>query len=278
VLGFLLANKTAAPVLQTGPEILAGAATNPSMQALLGLRTACPPQYAPHVEVVTAAGVVVTGALKGVDPRGHVVIDSGFGRQQTLAMDEPLRAVRHQMDTDGDLHTALVTVFDVATRVTDPWQLQAFAGKTLTIETFDVEHQTLAAAAKKGDVSGSPMQITGANADGLLVAGGSVLKEDWQIASIAITQPAYSYKKDGQRLADVGTALARGTAVDVTLPGGRSLSGTFLGVVTDAEGSDYVVVEQKNGVRQALRELVDVKAEATTRQLWQHPDYATVYG
>lgn len=277
VLGFLLAQKSA-PALEVGPAIMAGASNNPSMEALLALRVACPPQYAPHVEVVTAAGAVITGALKGVDANGHAVIDSGLGRQQRLAMDEPLRAVRHQMDTDGDLHTALVTVFDAATRVTDPWQLQAFAGKTLTIETFDVEHQTLAAAAKRGDVSGSPMQITGGNADGLLVAGGSVLKADWQIASIAISQPAYSYKKDGQRLADVGTGIARGTAVDVTLPGGRSLRGTFLGVAKDAEGSDYVVVEQKNGVRQALREVVDVKADATTRQLWQHPDYASVYG
>jgi len=277
VLGFLLANK-AAPVLQTGPEILAKAGDNASMQALLQLRVNCPPQYSPHVEVTRADGSTVSGSVKGVGDDG-VVVDTGFGKKVTIPADEALQVVRHQMDTDGDLHTALVSVFDAAARVSDPWKLAAFAGKTLSIETFGAEHATLSVAAKKGDVSASPVQIAGANAEGLQTRdGGVLLKEDWQISRIAIDQPAYSYKKDGMHLGDVGKALAAGTAVDVTLPGGRSLSGTFLGVAKDAEGSDYVVVQQRNGARQALRDVVDVKAEATTRQLWQHPDYAAVYG
>ena len=278
VLGFLLANKSA-PILQTGPEILAKAGDNASMQALLQLRVNCPPQYSPLVELTRKDGSTVTGSLKGVSDDGHVVIDTGFGKKVNVPADEALQSVRHQMDTDGDLHTALVSVFDAASRVSDPWKLAAFAGKTLSIETFGAEHATLSVAAKKGDVSASPLKIAGANAEGLQVKdGGVLLKEDWQIAKIAIEQPAYSYKKDGMHLADVGKALAAGTAVDVVLPGGRSVSGTFLGVARDAEGSDYVVVQQKNGQRQALRDVVDVKSSAVTRELWKHPDYSAVYG
>ena len=278
VLGFLLTHKSA-PVLRTDAEILGKALDNASIRALLELRVNCPPQYSPHVELTRADGSVVVGAVKGVSDDGHVVVDTGFGNKLSIPLSEPLSLVRHQMDTDGDLHTALVSVFAASAHVSDPWQLAAFAGKSLSIETFGAEHATLSVAAKKGDVSASAFVVAGATPEGLALKGDGVLhKEDWQIAKVAIDQPAYSYKNDGMRLADVGTALAAGTAVDVTLPGGRSLSGTLLGVATDAEGSDYVVVQQKNGSRHALRDVVDVKAAATTRELWRHPDYTAVYG
>lgn len=278
VLGFLLTQKNA-PILAVGPEILDGAAkSNPSMAALLQLRVACPPQYSPHVEVTRADGSVVAGSVKGVDG-DHVVVDTGFGKKVSIPLAEQLAQVRHQMDTDGDLHTALVSVFDKAARVDDPWQLSAFSGQQLSIETYGAEHASLAVAAKKGDVSASPFVVGKSTPEGLALKGDGMLhKEDWSIAKITVEQPGYSYKKDGMHLGDVGKAIAAGTAIDVALPGGRTLSGTFLGMAKDSEGSDYVVLQQRNGVKQALRDVVDVRAEPTTRELWRHPDYNTVYG
>lgn len=277
VLGFRLAQLAQVP-LHTDASILEHAGNNPSMKALLQLRVNCPEVYAPHVEVVRADGSTVAGSVKGVNAKQQLVIDTGFGKSTTLPMNEALQSVRHQMDTDGDLHTALVSVFNKATHVSDPWQLQGFAGKTLTIETFDAEYKTLAAAAKKGDVSSSRVDVAGANAEGIaLTDGGTLLKEHWQIAKITVDQPAYSYKKDGMRLSDVGKAIAPGTEVTVKLPGNaRDLVGTFVGVAKDAEGSDYVVVSQGN-TRHALRDVVDVTSKPVTHELWRHDDYSSVY-
>jgi hypothetical protein len=279
VLGFLL-NKQA-EVLATGADIVARAGANPSLRALLAVRAQCPPQYAPVVEVVRADGSVVNGSVKGVGEDGHVVVDTGFGRQQRIPLDERLSSVRHQMDTDGDLHTALVTVFDQAAVVVDPWQLQGFVGKTLNVETFDAEHPSLAVAAKKGDVSGRPLALTGVSSEGLQQQGGTLLKEHWSIAKVTLEQPAYSYKKDGSRLSDVGNAIAAGTRVDVDVSvgrGGRTIGGVFRGMAKDAEGGDYLVVEADNGVRHAFASVVDVRAAAASLPLWQHADYASVYG
>jgi hypothetical protein len=277
VLGFRLAQMAEVP-LHKDESILAHAANNPSMKALLQLRVNCPEQYAPHVEVVRADGSTVAGSVKGVNAKQQLVIDTGFGKTTALPMSETLQAVRHQMDTDGDLHTALVSVFNTASHVSDPWQLQGFAGKALNIETFDAEHTTLAAAAKKGDVSSGRFNVAGANAEGIaLTDGGTLLKEHWQIAKITVDQPAYSYKADGMRLSDVGTALAPGTEVTVKLPGNkRDLVGTFVGVAKDAEGSDYIVVSQGN-TRHALRDVVDVTSKPVTHELWRHDDYSSVY-
>lgn len=278
VLGFLLAHK-AAPALHTGDEIVAKAGDNASMQALLQLRVNCPPQYAPQAEITRADGSVVSGAIKGLSDDGRVVVDIGFGKKVNIPVNEQLGLVRHQMDTDGDLHTALVSVFDAALHVTDPWKLDGYVGKQLSIETFGAEHASLSVAAKKGDVSASPFVVASSTAEGLqLKDDGQLLKEHWSIAKVTIEQPAYSYKQDGMRLGDVGKALAAGTVVEVVLPGGRSLSGTFVGVAKDSEGSEYVVVQQRNGSKHALRDVVDVKSAAVSRELYKHPDYSAVYG
>ena len=269
VLGFLLQAKSVP--LAVGPEIVARAGSA-SMKALLEVRAQCIPEFSPLVEVVRQDGSTITGLMRGIDEQGRAMID-----KHALALDEQLLAVRHQMDTTGDLNTALVTVFDANKHVSDPWKLDGFVGKTLVIETFDAEHPTLAAAAKKGDVSGRPHKLDGVSKDGLVVGGGKLARADWQIARITLEQPAYSYKKDGMRLADVGKALERGTAVNVTLPGGASLSGAFLGNATDATGSDYVVIQEKNGVKHALRDVVDVRAAATKVDLWQEATYGSVY-
>lgn len=277
VLGFRLAQMGEIP-LEKNDAILGYAGNNASMKALLQLRVNCPEQYAPHVEVTRADGSTVSGSVKGVNLKQQLVIDTGFGKTTTLPMSEQLQSVRHQMDTDGDLHTALVSVFNKATHVSDPWQLQGFAGKALNIETFDAEYPTLAAAAKKGDVSSSRLHVAGANAEGIaLKDGGTLLKEHWQIAKITVDQPAYSYKADGMSLSDVGKALAPGTEVTVKLPGNkRDLVGTFVGVAKDAEGSDYIVVSQGN-TRHALRDVVDVTSKPVTHELWRHDDYNSVY-
>ncbi len=277
VLGFRLAQMAEVP-LHTDASILEHAGNNASMKALLQVRVNCPEQYAPHVEVVRADGSTVTGSVKGVNAKQHLVIDTGFGKTTTLPMSEQLQSVRHEMATDGDIRTALVSVFNKATHVSDPWQLQGFAGKALTIETFDADYKTLAAAAKKGDVSSSRVDVAGVNAEGIaLKDGGTLLKEFWQIAKISVDQPAWSYKADGMRLSDVGKALAPGTAVTVKLPGNaRDLVGTFVGVAKDAEGSDYIVVSQGN-MRHALRDVVDVTSKPVTHELWRHDDYNSVY-
>jgi hypothetical protein len=213
-----------------------------------------------------------------VNIKKQLVIDTGLGKTTALPMDEQLQSVRHQMDTDGDLHTALVSVFNKASHVSDPWQLQGFAGKALSIETLDAEHASLAVAAKKGDVSSSNFVVAGSTAEGIrLKDGGTLLKEHWQIAKITVDQPAYSYKADGMRLSDVGAALAPGTEVTVKLPGNkRELVGTFVGTAKDAEGSDYIVVQQGN-TRHALRDVVDVTSKAVSHELWRHDDYNSVY-
>ncbi len=281
VMGFLVREKSAAPKVdvELATSGTAARAGSPSMQALLALRDACPPQYAPLVEVATKDGAVITGFLKGIDDAGRAVIDNGSYGSKTLALDANLSMVKHQMDTTGDLNTALVTVFDAAKTVADPWAPGAgLVGKTFVVETFGAEHASLAVAAKKGDVSGRDHVLKGATKEGLRVDDGTLRQEDWSIAKMQLKQPAYSYKADGHRLRDVGAALANGTAVDVTLPGGRALAGTLLGTAQDATGADYVVIAEKSGVRHALRDVIDVKAQATTIDVWRHPDYAAVYG
>lgn len=278
VLGFLLQAKQAP--LAVGPEIVSRAGDNAAMKALLGVRAACIPEFSPLVEIVRADGSTITGMMRGLDEQGRAVVDGGRGRKHALELDEPLRAVRHQMDTTGDLNTALVTVFDASKHITDPWQPTAFIGKTLVVETFDAEHPSLAIAAKKGDVSGRPLLLTGVSDKGLEQKGGTLAREHWQIARIAIEQPAFSYKKDGVRLTDVGDALLPGTPVEVAVSGGargRLITGTFVGMAKDAEGDDYVVVQDKSNVKHALRDVVDVRAAALTKDLWREPTYGSVY-
>lgn len=276
VLGFLI-QKSSAPVLETGPAILAKA-QNASSRALLDVRARALPEFSPLVEVTRADGSTATGLLRGVDPDGRALIDGGRGARHAIPLDEELRAVKHQMDTDGDLHTALVTVFDAQRSVTDPWRLEAYAGEKLVIERYDAEHPSLAAAAKKGDVFDAAVTLRGAAQEGLIVDGGVIGREDWKISRIEIERPAWSYKSDGARLSDVGAHVLPGTEVEVTLRKGRALSGTFLGMAKDSEGDDHLVLLAKNGTRHALREdVVDVRAPAVKRELWADPTRATVY-
>lgn len=276
VLAFRLAQMGDIP-LEKNAAILGYAGNNASMKALLQVRVNCPEQYAPQVEVVRADGSTVSGSVKGVNSKQQLVIEA-FGKATTVPMNEQLHVVRHEMATEGDIGRLGVSVFNKASHVSDPWQLQGFAGKALNIETFDAEHPTLAVAAKKGDVSSSSFVVAGANAEGIaLKGGGTLLKEHWQIAKITVDQPAYSYKNDGMRLSDVGAALAPGTEVTVKLPGNkRDVVGTFVGVAQDTKGSDYIVVQQGN-TRHALRDVVDVTSKAVTHELWRHDDYNSVY-
>jgi hypothetical protein len=275
LLAFLLANKTGA--LDVGPEVVARA-RHPSTQALLALRAGAIAEFAPLVEVVRQDGSTATGFLRGVDAEGRAIVDGGEGARVAIPPDEALRAVRPQMDTDGDLHPALVTVFDAATHVVDPFALGAYAGKTVVVERYDAEHATLAAAAKKGDVFDAKVVVKGASSEGLVVDGGTIARADWKIARVQVEIPAYSYKKDGQRLRDVARVLVPGVAVEVTRSGGRSLAGTFLGVAQDARGDDYLVVRARNGTTHAVKDdVLDVRSAATTIDLWRDPERARVY-
>lgn len=276
VLGFLLQEK-ALPALDVGPEIVARA-HNASVRALLELRARVAPEFSPLVEVERADGSTATGLLRGVDAEGRALVDNGRMGQHSIPLDEELRAVRHQMDTDGDLHTALVTVFDASRSVTDPWHLDAWVGERLVIERYDGEHPSLAAAAKKGDVFDSSVKLAGTSKEGLVVDGGVIAREDWKISRIEIERPAWSYKHDGARLSDVAAHVLPGTPVEVTRGGGRAMSGTFLGMARDDEGADYIVLQAKNGTRHALREdILDVRAPAVKRALWVDPTRASVY-
>lgn len=276
--GALVVGGVSAGALAVGPEILAQA-KHPATAALLAIRAGAIPEFSPLVEVVRADGATATGFLRGVDDQGRAILDGGAGKQVAIPLDEPLRAVRHQLDTDGDLHTALVTVFDARTHVADPFDLGAYAGRTVVVERYDAVHETLAQAAKKGDVFDAAVVVKGASKDGLAVDGGTIAREDWKISRVTLAVPAYSYKKDGQRLGDVARALVPGVAVEVVRGDGKpAIAGTFRGVAQDAAGDDYLVVTAKNGVHHALKDdVLDVRSAATSLPLWTDPTRPSVY-